>query len=521
MARKHLSPLNLVNLTADPGTATEGDFYWNSSTNKLRVYYDGAWADATQAASVYQFSATAPSSPTAGDYWIDSTTGSGYVYVSDGDSSQWVDLESNGYIGSSISLTSSNPVALGSVAVGTASDAARADHVHPTTGLVTTSSLGSGVSTALGLATGVTGAFVVNGGALGTPSSGNLSNATSLPISTGVSGLGSGVATFLSTPSSSNLSSALTDKTGSGGNVFATSPTITNLSLSAGTTSLASVVINSGSLLNTPVTGAVEFDGSTPYFTNNTTSGRNLLETSIFMTNGIYTVPLKNATTAQPLFGAFVAAAGTLGTPTGTGPWTVVITGVSNTGGFRPGTTITATAGAGSFNTNTVTIISVDSATQITVSATGGTIPTAGTVTNITSTTTGAVTLPANTAYMLEAWFPGISNATSSTKTFSITGTATFTVFTWETLSSTTTAGGTTVNAGTVWNNATSITSNSTASATITSVLLKGYFKTNASGTFIPNLTFSAGGASTMNGGSYIKLTPVGTGSAFGLGSWA
>ena len=45
MAKKFLSPLNLLNLTSDPGTAAEGDFYWNSSTNKLRIYFDGAWSN--------------------------------------------------------------------------------------------------------------------------------------------------------------------------------------------------------------------------------------------------------------------------------------------------------------------------------------------------------------------------------------------------------------------------------------------------------------------------------------------
>jgi hypothetical protein len=87
-------------------------------------------------------------------------------------------------------------------------------------------SFGTGVATALGINTGSSGAFVVNGGALGTPSSGTLTNATGLPIATGVSGLGSNVATFLATPSSTNLRSAVTDETGTGSLVFATSPTL-------------------------------------------------------------------------------------------------------------------------------------------------------------------------------------------------------------------------------------------------------------------------------------------------------
>lgn len=108
-------------------------------------------------------------------------------------------------------------------------------------GLVTTSGSngtlsvtvpGTGVLTALAVNVGSAGAFVTFNGALGTPSSGTLTSATGLPISTGVSGLGTGIATFLATPSSANLKAAVTDETGSGVLVFATSPDFTTPTIS-------------------------------------------------------------------------------------------------------------------------------------------------------------------------------------------------------------------------------------------------------------------------------------------------
>lgn len=89
--------------------------------------------------------------------------------------------------------------------------------------------------------------------ALGTPSSGTLTNATGLPISTGVSGLGTGVATYLATPSSANLAAAMTDETGSGSVVFATSPTLVTPAL--GTPSSATLTNATGLPVSTGISG--------------------------------------------------------------------------------------------------------------------------------------------------------------------------------------------------------------------------------------------------------------------------
>jgi hypothetical protein len=58
------------------------------------------------------------------------------------------------------------------------------------------------------------------------------------------------------------------------GTLALASPTITNLNLAAGTTTLAPLDFVAGSLLTSPVPGAVEFDGNILYVTNDTTGGR-------------------------------------------------------------------------------------------------------------------------------------------------------------------------------------------------------------------------------------------------------
>jgi hypothetical protein len=111
---------------------------------------------------------------------------------------------------------------------------------------------GTGVLTALAVNVGSAGAFVTFNGALGTPSSGNLTNCTGISPSN-ISGLGAGVATWLGTPSSANLAAAVTDETGSGSLVFATSPTLVTPDL--GTPSSATLTNATGLPISTGVSG--------------------------------------------------------------------------------------------------------------------------------------------------------------------------------------------------------------------------------------------------------------------------
>ena len=109
---------------------------------------------------------------------------------------------------------------------------------------------------------------------LGTPASGTLTNCTGLPVATGVSGLGTSVATFLATPSSANLLAALTDETGTGSAVFATSPTLTTPVIGAATgTSLVLSSFNAVSAAAPTVASATTITPTTPVaFVSGTTA---------------------------------------------------------------------------------------------------------------------------------------------------------------------------------------------------------------------------------------------------------
>ena len=139
---------------------------------------------------------------------------------------------------------------------------------------------------------------LISGGVASAPSYGKIGLAThvsgTLPVAnggTGLTSLGAGVATFLGTPSSANLAAAVTDETGSGSLVFATSPTLVTPAL------------------GTPLSGNLA-NCTFPTLNQNTTGSAATLTTgrTIAITGDLaYTSPAFNGS-------ANVTAAGTLAT---------------------------------------------------------------------------------------------------------------------------------------------------------------------------------------------------------------
>ena len=139
------------------------------------------------------------------------------------------------------------------------------------------SALSLSLTTALPVARGGTGLTTgTSGGILAFTAAGTIASSAALTASALVIGGGAGVApsttttaagalTFLGTPSSANLAALLTDETGTGANVFGTSPTLTTPTISGyvesvaalGTvTGTATIVITAGTVVTATLTAS-------------------------------------------------------------------------------------------------------------------------------------------------------------------------------------------------------------------------------------------------------------------------
>jgi hypothetical protein len=233
---------------------------------------------------------------------------------------------------------------------------------------------------------------------------------------TGITSFGSGVATFLGTPSSANLAAAVTDETGSGSLVFATSPTLVTPALGTPSALVGTNITGTASGLtagnvttNANLTGAVTSVGNATSLgsfssanllaalTDETGTGSAVFATSPTLVTpnlGTPTTLVLSSATGLPLSsgvtGILPVANG--GTATAT-PALVQGTGVTITGTW-PNQTINATGTGGTVTsvggTGTVNGISLSGTVT-----TSGSLTLGGALSNVSLTTQVTGTLPA------------------------------------------------------------------------------------------------------------------------------
>ena len=260
--------------------------------------------------------------------------------------------------------------------------------------------------------------------ALGTPSSGILTSCTGLPVSTGIAGLGSGVATFLATPSSANLLAAMTDETGTGALVFATSPTLVTPALgtpSSGTlTSCTGLPIDGGTTGTLPIarggTGLTALGSPTQALRVN--AGGTALEYFTITGTGDVVGPASSTSDHVVLFdgttGKLLKGAGFTGSDVGRLSTTQIFTGDKT---FQGALTI---PGSITMAANTFARSGAHNLTLTTTGTTNVTLPTTGTLA-ITGANTFTAAQTINTASNQIVLSSGVNQLTLNSGTSTAT----------------------------------------------------------------------------------------------------
>jgi hypothetical protein len=125
---KQLSTLDLNgNLTLAGSSGTAGQVLTSAGNG-----FTPTWTNVSSSGGgLFTFSATAPTSPSIGDRWIDANSGTTFTYINDGTSYQWAEMGVSATF-SPIYPAAATPLVDGTGAVGTSILYAREDHVHPT-----------------------------------------------------------------------------------------------------------------------------------------------------------------------------------------------------------------------------------------------------------------------------------------------------------------------------------------------------------------------------------------------------